>query len=654
MKGDDRELGMGRAISRRDFVYGAAALTGAIGVAGQAGLALAASDSAAVYPPLRHGMRGFHPGSFEPVHALAWAGQSPPEGESTGEVYDLVVVGGGLSGLASAYFFRKQAGPKAKILVLDNLEGFGGHAQRNEFEYEGKRLIANGGSAYLVSPSDWSAEAKSIINDLEIAKGSPKDQTDGDLYRSRGMGGGVFFPKEVYGRDRLVKGDLSRPTPEFLAKTPMSARLRADLDKLMNGKTDYMAGMSSEQKIAALQSMSYRDYLLNVAKLSEEALFFTQGVWCLGNDMASAWFAFFRHKPGFEGLGLTRPDKSPEGAEARADDYTLPGGNSDVARLIVRSLIPDALPAGSFIDIADQRTDYTVLDRPSNATRIRQSSIVYNVRHLGAKPHLLEPDTREVLVSYLNGGKAYSVKAANVVLACMNNVSAFICPELPDVQKTALRTAVRAANQATNVMFRNWKAFEEAGLTGATAPNSFYGRMGLSSPRFFGPTTPSLSPSEPIIVSFSTGGNSGICANPTMLQALCGEATPEPGTPADDQFRAVRHGLLGAPFEVFERQVRDLSARVLRGTSFDPARDIVAITVNRWPHGFATGRNDLFDPPLEPGAFPPPVVARQPWGRIAIANTDAGGVSTMQTAFDQAFRAVNDLQQRDYGFYEHI
>jgi spermidine dehydrogenase len=266
----------------------------------------------------------------------------------------------------------------------------------------------------------------------------------------------------------------------------------------------------------------------------------------------------------------------------------------------------------------------------------------------------LEPDDRDVVISYLNNGKARSVQAANVVMACMNSVVPFLCPEIAEVQKVALRSAVRAANQATNVLFRNWRAFEEAGITGATAPNSFYGRVGLASPRYLGRVNPSTSPTEPVVVAFNTGGNSGILSNPYMVRSICGDATPELGTPADDQFRAVRQGLLGTSFEVFERNVREESARILAGTSFDPARDIVAITVNRWSHGFATGLNELFDKPLEPGTLPPTVVARQKFGRIAIANSDAGGVSTMQTAFDQAWRAINDLEPRAYGFYERI
>ena len=655
MRGADRELGMGQAISRRDLVYGGAALAAAAGVgtpslAAQDGYAPAA---AGIYPPLKTGMRGFHPGAFEPVHALAFGGQLPPTGESTGEVYDLVVVGGGLSGLAAAYYFRKKAGPKAKILVLDNLDGFGGHAQRNEFEYGGRVLYANAGSSYLVSPSDWSAEAKSILTDLGIAKGDPSDRTDGKLYSSLGMGDGVFFNKEAYGRDTIARGRISNPTPEFLAQTPLSPKLRDELARLMTGKVDYLAGKTAEEKIALLRSMSYRDYLLNVAKFPVELIPYTQGVWALGSDCASAWFAFFRMKPGFEGLGLKRPEKSPEGDEARDDDYTLPGGHSDMARLIVRALIPDALPAGSFVDLADKRTNYTVLDRPTNATRIRSNSIVYNVRHLGAVPHILEPDEREVQVSYLRDGRAHSVKAANVIMACMNNVVPHLCPDMPDVQKAALHKAVRCANQQTNVLFRDWRAFQAAKLTGVTAPNCFFGGIRLAGPRYLGGMKPSQAPSQPVIVTFNTGGNTGILSNRYMVEGLLGGSGPPLGSNNDDQYRMVRQGLLAAPFELFERQVRDMSARVLTGTSFDPARDIVAITVNRWAHGFATGTNELYDK-SEPGAFPPTVIGRQKFGRIAIANTDAGGVSTAQTAFDQAYRAVNDLEARAYGFYEHI
>jgi spermidine dehydrogenase len=238
-------------------------------------------------------------------------------------------------------------------------------------------------------------------------------------------------------------------------------------------------------------------------------------------------------------------------------------------------------------------------------------------------------------------------------MACMNNIVPYLCSEMPDAQKKALHTAVRAANQQTNVLFRNWQAFAKLGINRVTCPNSFYGSFGMGAPELVGAMQPVRDPSEPILVSFGTAGNSGLMSNPTMVSELCSGHPPAPGTNGKDQFRAVRRGLLQTPFSTFERAVRTQAARALSGTDFDPARDIVAITVNRWPHGFATGRNILFDSE-DPNELSPTIHAKQKFGRITICNSDAGGQSLANAAIAEAWRAVSELEPRAYGYYEAI
>lgn len=664
-RGEDRDLGMGRSIHRRDFIQGVAATAAAGAMFMNAGPVLAKAGggargvnvdgaiSAANYPPMRTGMRGQHPGAFEGAHAMR-DGERFATGEDTGEMYDLVVVGGGLSGLSAAWYFRERFGTSARILIVDNHDDFGGHAKRNEFFVNGKTLLANGGSAYMVAPSHWTKESIALIRKLGIDKGDPSDRTDGQLYRSMGLEEATYFRKEVYGKASMVRG--GNPLgfdAKWLAATPFSPQVKADLDRFVNGKVDYLAGMSQEQKVAALRSMSYRDYMLNVAKVHPDVVPLMEGIWCLGSDMGSAWFAFFRMRPGFDGLGIERPALSPEGEEHRADDFQLPAGNSDIARLLVRSLIPDALPEGTFAQVETKRVDYATLDRPGQPVRIRLSSIVTQVKHLGPEGRLFDPDNSECAITYVTGGKLKRVTGKNVVMAGMNNVVPYIIPELPEEQKAALHSAVRAVNQATNVLFRNWESFARLKLRSVAFPGTFYGRMGIASQRYLGELVPPRDPSEPMVVAFNTGSNSGILSNTTMVSELLGGSVPEPGTYGDDQFRMVRAGLLATPFEHFERAVRSQAAAALSGSGFDPARDILAITVNRWGHGFTTGRNTLFEQDRELKVSPT-AIAKQPFGRVTIANADAGGVSTAGTAIDEAFRAVRELEQRQLGFYEVI
>ncbi len=206
----DRALGMSARITRRDFLNGVALTVGAAAVHGIVPpemWAAAAADLEAqnvpgdvpgYYPPAKTGLRGDHAGSFETMHKVKdhafW--DDAPKAVDTGESYDLVIVGGGFSGLAAAHYFRKAAGDKARILILENHDDFGGHAKRNEFRAGGRTILGFGGTYSIESPAPYSAVAKALIEELGIDVPSYHKYVDKDLYRSLGMKPRIFFDRK--------------------------------------------------------------------------------------------------------------------------------------------------------------------------------------------------------------------------------------------------------------------------------------------------------------------------------------------------------------------------------------------------------------------------------------------------------------------------
>ena len=166
-------------ITRRDLLHGAAALP-AIGVAAKTRALGGPLQPQVDYPPAKTGLRGSHPGSFEVAHALAQQGQTDFGALADSGTYDLVVVGGGISGLSAAYFYRQQK-PDAKILILDNHDDFGGHAKRNEFLVDGKSIIGYGGSQTLEGPSSYSEVAKGLLQALSVDLDAFEDHYDQDF-----------------------------------------------------------------------------------------------------------------------------------------------------------------------------------------------------------------------------------------------------------------------------------------------------------------------------------------------------------------------------------------------------------------------------------------------------------------------------------------
>jgi spermidine dehydrogenase len=630
----DQDLGMRCPISRRDFLDGVAIAAGGallceslLAAAAMGGEETAQEKSPGYYPPALTGMRGNHDGSFTYAHRLRdggkWDAASPAE--KTGETYDLVVVGGGISGLAAAHFYRKSAGTAAHILVLDNHDDFGGHAKRNEFHAGNRMLLSYGGTQSIESPGAYSAVAKDLLLELGIHVDRFFKDYDRNLYKK--MGTAAFFDKETFGQDRLLTGMNAKPWPEFLANAPLSEVVRRDIARVYTEKVDYMPGLSTEKKLAKLATISYADYLTKYCKLTSEALPFFQtfphDLFGVGIEAVSAAACYaspddyesFTY-PGFAGLGFPEPEKEEPYI------FHFPDGNASVARLLVRALIPNAVPGGTMEDVVTARADYSKLDQAGANVRMRLNSSVVNVRHVevAANP------PKDVEVSYMRDGKLQSVRAKNCVMACYGMMIPYLCPELPDKQKDALSYLVKTPLVYTHVALRNWTSFAKLGIHQIVAPGSYHTHIALDFPVSIGQYPFPSIPDQPMVLF--------------MLRTPC-----QPGLPMRDQYRVGRMELMGTPFATFERNIRDQLARMLGGAGFDPARDIEGITVNRWAHGYAYTPNSLFDPDWKEEEKPW-VVGRKPFGRIAIANSDAGANAYTNEAIDQAHRAVSELTAR--------
>ncbi|AMN39903.1 NAD(P)-binding protein [Rhodoplanes sp. Z2-YC6860] len=609
-------------ITRRDFLNGAA-LTVAAGLTPAAQLGAQPN----LYPPALTGLRGQHAGSFEIAHALR-DGQSFALGNAPiEERYDLVVVGGGISGLSAAWFYRR-ARPEARILILDNHDDFGGHAKRNEFTIGGRRMIGYGGSQSLQSPNTlYSPVAKKLLTDLGVDLKRFESAFDRNLYSSLGLTRGTFFNRETFGRDVLVAGEPPAANAEenpqrkgnalleFVAAFPISAESQAQLLSLYSTAKDLMAGKSIKRKKALLKRISYRDYLTKFGGLSEEAANCLQGrtldFYGLGADAVPAADARDLGYPGFAGLKLPQDTNA---AWKEPYIYHFPDGNAGIARLLVRALIPGVARGHTMEDLVEAPFDYAKLDRDGQGIRLRLNSTCVNVRESGGK----------VQVAYVRDGALRRVEARHAVLACFNMMIPYLMPQLPKPQRAALAKNVKTPICYTDVLIRNWQAFAALKVHSIHLPMGFHSHVSLDFPVSLGGYKNPRDPSEPM-----------------LLHLVHIPGAPNRGLDAREQFRIGRGQLYTMTFADFEARIRDELDRMLGAGGFASDSDIAAITVNRWPHGYSYVANSLFDPnDYENRVLK---VARQRAGNVAIANTDAGGDAWVHYAIDQANRAVREL-----------
>jgi spermidine dehydrogenase len=624
----DRELGMNRAITRRDFLNGAAIAVGAMA----AGVPLVGAQATVKNPAALTGLRGHHPGSFEVMHSLRdgtfWQNAGAPE--ATGETYDLVVVGGGISGLAAAFLYRQQTGGKARVLILENHDDFGGHAKRNEFTSAGgKLLIGYGGSQSLQTPSYFTPAVKKLLKDVGIDTEKFRKYYDEGWAEKRGLGDGVFFRKEIFGTDRLVKS--ADKAADWVPGTPLNDKAKRDLIELLDSPPDYLRGKSQEEKLDLLSKTTYAKFLTDICGYDPQLVTYyqtsTEEYFGIGIDGTTCLDARGNGNPGFDGMDLGEDayrTMSPSGRLAFTDPdpyiFHFPDGNAGVARALVRALIPRALPGSTMTELVTAAVDYGKLDEAGKRVRLRLNSPVVKVKHVGPVG-----TASAVEVSYVENGKVKTVSAGHVVLACWHRVIPFLTDELAQPQIDALNDQQKVPLVYGTVLIRNWEAFKKLGIAGFDAPSSFWHGAVIDFPVSMGKYKFADKPSDPVLLHLTKVVTTG-----------------EAGVSERDQNLAGRRSLVDLKFEDMEREIRDMLGRALGEGGFDPAGDIEAITANRWSHGYAYEYMRPWDAFWPDGPLPIET-ARKPWGRIAIANSDSGAYAYAHSAIDQAARAVKDL-----------
>ena len=620
---------MKHKITRRDFLNGAALSVAATAIAPYSSFSIGNTGNGKdYYPPTLTGMRGSHKGSFEAAHALVMGGQRPNEYEPVDNIYDLVVVGGGISGLAAAYLYKEQMGPDVKILVLDNHDDFGGHAKRNEFESSGKMLLGPGGSLNL-EQFNLSPAADQLLKDIGIEFKTLQDAGPDDYALTNPEApSGIYLSKDLYGKDTIISGDWQSTWSgdgSYEAMIKSLSLPESDTNKLItlvSGEQDYLSDIPLADKETYMRRTSYANFLYERVGLTKKAAKVTEpwvrAIWGVGIKSVSIMEALDSGAPGLNAMGLPDSVTQPEAPENPNAYRTpmFPDGNASVARLLVRKLIPQVAKGNSMEDLITSRFNYSQLDLDDSPVRVRLNSTAVSV---------VNRDKELVDISYVSGRRAFKVTGRNCILAGYNGMIPHLCPDMPEMQKQNLAYGSKVPFVSANVLLKTSAAMRKSGTSLYQCCNEFFELVTDAPPVHLGDYSVSTNSGDPMVMY--------------MLHMPAPEG--DDNQSGRDLCRLGRHKIMASTFADYEREIRQQLTGMFGTNGFDADRDIEAITINRWSHGYAYEYMDLHDPQWEPGQAPHEL-GRQPFGRISIANSDSEAYAYVQAAIDAAVRAVGE------------
>lgn len=615
---EEDRLGMSEPISRRDFVNGALLAGAGVLLSGHVPATISPADAFNGY-----GGIGDYRGSNGNTYDVMTAAHAMRDGAfersaviDTREMYDLVSVGGGLSGLAAAVFFQKQK--CGRCLVLDNHPIFGGEAKRNEFLVDGQRLVAHQASAIYLVPQkggytdrfyDMIGMDRSVLEYQRWRGPSPEMPLSQSPYEEPKNYGFYFGPQ--FGERPGVW--VIDPWGRKLEGAPLSDAVKADLMRWRTVRDDVPRPQTEGDAVSRqLDTITLEDHLMARHHISRETVrnFLSPvegGGYGLGPDALSAYCAY------------AIETQYPNDGDETLGDQMFPDGNSGFARLMVKTLIPDAFPGPRTVEaVWRNRVHFAALDRARQSTRIRLNATVVRVEHAGdpaSAPH--------VVISYVKGGKLFRVRAHAVVMAGGSWTSKHIVRDLPASHREAYAQFYRSPCLMANVAVRNWRFLYKMGMSGCRWFEGLGNYLSVRKMATIGGGSLDLGPDSPTVLTIK------------VLFA-------QPGLPIGEQGSRGRAQLLGTSFAQYERAFREQLADMFAPGGFDPRRDIAGIILNRWGHAYVNPQPGFFFG-LDGRPAPRDVLRNRAHGRIAFANTDLAGAMDHRNSIREADRAVKQL-----------
>ena len=626
----DRSLGLDQPIDRRDFLNATLLASGALLMRALSPAELLARAAAQGADWTGPGGVGDYATSNGNTLAVLTEGHQirdrafdalPADTSDTGETYDCVVIGGGISGLAAALIFKRRARDGMTCLVLDNHPIFGGEAKRNEFDVDGRRLLAHQGSAFYFVPYPYS-----FIGRFYESIGLKEPRLDYQTWG--GSGSELAVSNTPYGNPGMDRGQYGLffgakfgqtpglwvidPLRRNLAGAPIPDATRAEVLRILRAETRpgfERPTYDGDPVSRRLDAVTLEDHLMERYGVSRETvrtyLADEGGGFGLGPDALSA---FTLYAP-----DMLHPLADPAGEQMFAD------GNSGFARLIVKALLPEAIAGpDTLAGVSHGAVNFAALDRAGSPARIRLQSTVVWVQHDGP------PDASKTLtIAYTRGGRVYRAKARSVVMAGGSWTAKSIVRDLGDAQREAYGQFYRSPAMMANVAVRNWRFLERLGISGCRWFEGVGSFLQVRRSPTFETDAPTIGPDQPIVLNLKV-------------------IYPSPGLPTEQQGHVGRAQMLATSFVDYERQIRQQFSEMFGRSGFDAARDIAGIILNRWGHAYVSPQPGWY---YGTNGQPAPrdVLRAAPFGRIAFANTDLSGNMDHRSSIIEADRAVGQV-----------